>query len=55
LSYAAGLDINLNGIGPNYRARTSVDGLFKDVQLNKGRSMPIAEDNPVGQASGGLT
>ena len=54
MSYAASLDTTVNGIGPNYRARTSVDGLFKDVNLNKGQSMPMAEDNPVGRASAGF-
>jgi hypothetical protein len=41
-------------LGPNYRTRTSVDKLFKDVNLNKGRSMPVAEDNPVGRAAAGF-
>jgi hypothetical protein len=41
---SASLDITINGIGPNYKARTSMDGMFKDVNLNKGRSMQMAED-----------
>jgi hypothetical protein len=29
---------------PNYKAKSSMDGMFKVVNLNKGRSMAMAED-----------
>jgi hypothetical protein len=41
---SATIDLNVNGIGPNYKAKTTTDGMFKEVRLNRGRSTQMAEN-----------
>jgi len=41
---SAKLTIDINGLpSPNYRARTSMDGMFKDVRLNAGKTQMLPE------------
>ena len=41
----ASLNIDLNGFPKGTRAKTEFGGLFKDVQINRGRSMPMASED----------
>jgi hypothetical protein len=38
------VNITLEGPLANAKARTSMDGLFKDVNVSRGRQMQMAED-----------
>ena len=44
---SASVDITLNGFPAGTRTRTSAEGLFRDINLNRGRQMQQAEDFPL--------